>query len=295
MPITIGIPFYNAEAYLADAIRSVFAQTYQDWELLLVDDGSTDRSLDIARSVNDPRVRVISDGENRRLPDRLNQITSEAKYDLIGRMDADDLISPARFEKQLKVLKKQPDIDLVTTGVCSITNDNIPVGVRCGSPDDPITGRRLLLGQCAIVHAAVLGRKYWFLRNPYDSSLPRAQDHELWLRAFSKNDFNCYVMGEPLYYYREEDNVTAKRLLSAYACHRYLYKEYGQLGFKRYELPLMTAKTHLKSLTVKFLSKFGRLDILLNRRNRAINEDTHMPDFTSEIEVVLNTKVSGLD
>ena len=101
MPITIGIPFYNAEVYLADAIRSIFAQTYQEWELILVDDGSTDSSLEIARSVKDSRVRVIADGVNRRLPYRLNQITAEAKYDLIGRMDADDIISPVRFEKQL--------------------------------------------------------------------------------------------------------------------------------------------------------------------------------------------------
>jgi glycosyltransferase involved in cell wall biosynthesis len=74
--MTIGIPFYNAEAYLGDAIRSIFAQTYHDWELILVDDGSTDRSLEIARAVRDPRVRVISDGQNRRLPYRLNQITA---------------------------------------------------------------------------------------------------------------------------------------------------------------------------------------------------------------------------
>jgi glycosyltransferase involved in cell wall biosynthesis len=76
MPVSIGISFYNCERFLPDAIRSVFAQTYQDWELILVDDGSTDRSLEIARSVNDPRVRVISDG--------LNQLISESSYDFIA-------------------------------------------------------------------------------------------------------------------------------------------------------------------------------------------------------------------
>jgi glycosyltransferase involved in cell wall biosynthesis len=59
MSLSIGIPFYNCEKFLPDAIRSIFAQTYQDWELILVDDGSTDRSLEIACSVDDPRVRVI--------------------------------------------------------------------------------------------------------------------------------------------------------------------------------------------------------------------------------------------
>lgn len=295
MPITIGIPFYNAEAYLTDAIRSVFAQTYQDWELLLIDDGSTDRSLEIAHSIRDPRVRVISDGVNRRLPYRLNQITSEAKYDLIGRMDADDLISPTRFEKQVAILAAHSEIDLVTTGVCSLTKDNQPVGVRCGSPDDPITGRKLLLGQCAVVHAAILGRKSWFLRNPYDPSIPRAQDYELWLRAFSKKDFNLYILCAPLYYYREEDNVTSKRLLAAYAGHRQMFKRYGYLGFNRYELPLMSAKSYCKSMVVKFLSVCDRMDLLLNRRNRSIDGMNLLNQFNREIQQILQTRLPGLD
>ena len=91
MAITIGIPFYNAEAYLADAIRSVFAQTYEDWELILIDDGSTDNSLAIARSVDDPRVRVYSDGKNKKLASRLNELTQLATYEFIARMDADDV------------------------------------------------------------------------------------------------------------------------------------------------------------------------------------------------------------
>ena len=67
--VTVGIPFYNNQDTLLNAIRSVFAQTFEDWELLLVDDGSVDSSLDIARSIDDPRVRVLPpDGYNRRLP-----------------------------------------------------------------------------------------------------------------------------------------------------------------------------------------------------------------------------------
>ena len=179
MAITIGIPFYNAQEFLGDAIRSVFAQTYQDWELILVDDGSTDCSLEIAHSIKDSRVRVISDGLNRKLPFRLNQTTEEARYEFIGRMDADDIISPFRFEKQLAVLKDNPKIDLVTTGVCSISDDARPVGVRCGSPNNIITGRKLLLGQASVVHAAILGRKAWFHRHLYDETLMLLEDYEL--------------------------------------------------------------------------------------------------------------------
>ena len=293
--ISIGLPFYNAEKFLADAIRSVFAQTHQDWELILVDDGSSDRSLEIARSVRDPRVRVISDGGNRKLPYRLNQITDEAKFDLIGRMDADDIISPLRFAKQLAILNEKPEIDLVTTGVCSLTNDNNPVGIRCGSPDKAITGRGLLLGQCSILHAAILGRKEWFIRNQYDEALARAQDHELWVRAFFKDDFKCIVMSDPLYYFREEGSVAPERLLRSYKAHRYIYSKYGYLGFKRYELLLMLTNTYMKSAMVLGLSKFNLLNRLVDRRNADIPDDETLNSFTTEIEQVLATKVPGLD
>ena len=73
--VSIGIPFYNAEKYLDYAIRSVINQSYSNWELILIDDGSTDRSLEIAKSFSDKRIKVLSDGENKGLILRLNQLT----------------------------------------------------------------------------------------------------------------------------------------------------------------------------------------------------------------------------
>ena len=113
--ISIGIPFYNAEAYLEDAIKSVLAQTFQEWELILVDDGSSDGSLDIAKKYEqlDSRIRVISDGLNKKLPTRLNEIIKEAKFNLIARMDADDLMDIERLEKQYAFLSANPEYDLL--------------------------------------------------------------------------------------------------------------------------------------------------------------------------------------
>src|SRR5699024_9933597 len=131
---SIGIPFYNAESYLEDAICSVLAQTYSYWELILVDDGSTDRSLEIAKqyAATDERIRVISDGKNKRLAARLNQIIIESKYEYIARMDADDLMSNDRLKLQLQVLEKNKKIDFVTTGCLTIGKDNELTGVRRG-------------------------------------------------------------------------------------------------------------------------------------------------------------------
>ena len=123
--ITVGIPIYNAAAYLSDSIKSVLMQTFQDFELILVDDGSSDNSLKIARefAAKDDRIRIIADGENKKLPARLNQIVREAKYDFIARMDADDLMDPNRLARQFEVIQKS-NIDLVTTGMYSIGKNN---------------------------------------------------------------------------------------------------------------------------------------------------------------------------
>jgi glycosyltransferase involved in cell wall biosynthesis len=293
--MTIGIPFYNAEAYLGDAIRSIFAQTYHDWELILVDDGSTDRSLEIARAVRDPRVRVISDGQNRRLPYRLNQITAEARTDFLGRMDADDLTSPSRFEKEMAFLSEHTEIDLVSTGVCSITNDKRPIGVRSIAPGRIIDGRSLLLGHSPIMHPAILGRRVWFQRNPYDASVDRIEDYELWLRAYSKNDLKVHVMSEPLFYYREEENVTARRLLTVYAGQRRLYSTYAHLGFKSWGIPFLTTRSFCKALIVLTLSACNRMDLLLTRRNIPIDDKNLLEHFTREIEQISQTRVPGLD
>jgi glycosyltransferase involved in cell wall biosynthesis len=294
MRISIGIPFYNAGPYLTDAIRSVFAQTYQDWELILVDDGSNDGSLDIARSVRDPRVRVLFDGQNKRLPYRLNQISREARCDLVGRMDADDLISPTRFEKQISILEQNPDIDLVSAGVFSLSNDNRALGVRIAASNNLVSGRSLLLGRSGIVHAAVLGRKAWFLRNPYDQGMNLCEDYELWLRAFSKNDLKMHIVKEPLYYYREAGNVTARKMLTAYQAGPRLYRQYGHIGFSTTERYLYTVRHFCKSSIVRMLEATGNLRILLKNRILSI-DPAHAEIAKREIEQILRTKVPGLD
>ena len=183
-----------------------------------MDDGSTDRSLEIAKSVNDPRVRVFSDGKNKKLPARLNEIVQLAKYDLIGRMDADDLMSPTRFAKQKNILDKFPDMDLVSTGNFSISNDSTCIGVRTPIITTVTLDDLLNRRGSGVLHAAILGRKEWFLRNQYDTGLRTAQDYELWVRSSYKKDFNITLLKEPLYYYREEGNVTSSKLLRAYGC-----------------------------------------------------------------------------
>ena len=134
--VTIGIPFLNARRSLAAAVRSVFAQTHPDWELLLVDDGSSDGSLDVVRCLDDPRVRLVRDGSHRGLCARLNQIAAMARGAYLARMDADDVMHPERIERQLALLGADPGVDLVDTATFTVDDDLTPLGVRGDRPLD---------------------------------------------------------------------------------------------------------------------------------------------------------------
>lgn len=288
MSISIAIPFYNAEKYLADAIRSVFAQTHKNWELILIDDGSTDGSLKIAKSVQDPRVRVYSDGQNKKLATRLNEITQLAKFDIIARMDADDLMSPTRLEKQLKILENNQDIDIVSTGVYSVTNNLKLIGIR-GVDTKKIEFKELLFKKKGIVHAAVLGRKNWFVRNQYNPTLKIAQDYDLWLKSSLKNDLKVCTIATPLYYYREEENATSKKIIAAYKNERAMYKKYAG----KYYVQLLL-KSYVKSMIVYFLGKIHKLEFLLNKRGSGVIDSELLQLFNKEIAVIKSTNVTGL-
>jgi len=284
MYISIGIPFYNAEKFLLNAIKSVFAQTHTKWELILIDDGSTDNSLKIAKSINDSRVRVISDGKNKKLASRLNEIVQLAKYDLIARMDADDLMSPTRLEKQLKILIENQKIDLVTTGLFSVTDDLKPIGIRWHQNTSITFNEVIQKKGCGVVHAAILAKKDWFLRNKYNQSLKIAQDFELWVRTYYKNDFKIHLLQEPLYYYREESSATAKKMLMAYKYDRTVFNNYA--GKQKIQLIL---KSFLKSLIVSILNKINRMDLILNKRSNTFSDKKLLEKFNSELKIIKNT------
>ena len=163
--ISIGIPFFNPGKYFLPAINSILKQTYKDFELILIDDGSTDDSLSLARSIKDSRVRVISDGFNLGLPARLNQIIKLATGDFIARMDADDLCSLTRLQKQLDILLLDNNLDAVFTGCCSIDNNCKIIGVSGKESNLQIELKQLLKGNTGILHASMLARREWCLRN----------------------------------------------------------------------------------------------------------------------------------
>lgn len=212
--LTVGLPFYNAAPHLEDALRSLFAQTFTDWELLLVDDGSTDSSLGTARSLADPRVRVFSDGQRRGLAARLNQIVAAARGRYLARMDADDLIPPQRFEKQVALLTRDPQLDAAGCSLLVFDRTRGASGWRAMPEDhaaicaDPLYGFRL-------VHATVVARTEWLRKFPYNPENRYCEDLELWLSCYRSSRFAN--LREPLYYYREFESFGLGKYVRAKA------------------------------------------------------------------------------
>ena len=294
--VTVGIPFYNAEKTLADAVRSVFAQTWRDWELILLDDGSTDGSLEIARAVADPRVRVISDGRNLGLPARLNQIAREAKSNYIVRMDADDLMSPRRIQREMGVLDRNPEIDLVSAGTFSLDESDRLIGARCADVSR-VTRADLAVWRVEIVHAALLGRKEWFLRNPYAEDFLCSQDRELWLRTALNGDLNLFLIREPLYYYRESSSCSScRKVYRAYRNLLILNRRYGPRLFdSRAAYIKSRVKLWFKAFAVTLLCASGAGRVRQLFRNRKKVSAEHCALFEKEMRTIKGTAVPGID
>lgn len=247
--VTVGIPFLNPGPWLAQAVRSIFAQTFKDWELILVNDGSTDESLEIVRKVRDPRVRIVDDGQSLGLPQRLNQIIELAKGKYIARMDADDLAHPERLEKQVAFLEREAKYDAVFTGVYLLDVRGKVLGVRKGC--DPTIVE--ILGRGGYVHSTMMARTEWFRKHPYAVEYPRAEDRELFARAVL-NGARFAVMPEPLYFYRWYGNMKPKAMLQGYKSERQIIARYGPQLLGKASSVALIGRSYVKSAIVFLLS-----------------------------------------
>lgn len=165
--VTVGISFYNAERFLDDAIRSVINQIYSEWILVLLDDGSVDNSLGIAAKYSgESRIKIISDGQNKGLIYRLNQLISMCNTKYFARMDADDIMHPERLQKQIDFLEANPLVDIVGSWAYSIDINNKILGIL-KTIKNPKSLSNVLEHSC-FIHPSIIGKTSWFKKNQYD-------------------------------------------------------------------------------------------------------------------------------
>ncbi|MEI7636300.1 MAG: glycosyltransferase family 2 protein [Syntrophus sp. (in: bacteria)] len=286
--ISIGITYYNNDNTIVDALRSVFAQTFQDWEIILIDDNSTDGSFEIVRSVKDPRVRVYREAERKGFVWALNQMTHMATGKYYARMDADDMMHPERLFKQIEYLKTNPDVDVVDTSMYSMDQQCRGIGVRGLYPID--SRPAVLLSGKFLHHATIMGRTEWFRKNPYDLRYIRAEDCELWCRTFKTSHFSR--IREALYFVRE-GLVNVNNYLLSCKTLRQIIRIYGPLYAGKYLVMQLIAESYLKGYAYRLFSLVNSHDVLVYLRNQTLSKkEKAFADST--IKQIKSTHVPGL-
>lgn len=181
--ISVILPVYNAESYIERAVQSILSQTFRDFELICIDDGSSDSSLDILKQFDDPRIRLYT-RENRGLIATLNEGLSYARYRYIARMDADDISLPERFEKQIQLMDRYR-LGVVGCSYEYIDKADQPVGVRKLSRVPFLNSWLLEFGSSFCHPSVIFDRDILGPNLRYAIECRTYEDYELWLRLRS--------------------------------------------------------------------------------------------------------------
>ncbi len=259
--VSIALPVYNAEKTLEVSLSSVLLQTYRNWELFIIDDGSADAGLSIAEQFRDDRIKIIANGTNRGISACLNQAVDKARGKYFARMDADDVAFPERLERQVDFLESHPEIDLSSTGILYINNKDVPEGILPVRETHEEICRNPWMG-FYMPHPTWVGRTEWFRKNRYRSRADGAEDQDILFRTWHNSCFAC--LKDVLLAYRQDKRRPKKMLRARYVffkaaseniLHKRLYLMFLKLcivqSFKvvadiiHHFLPLPVLKNHL--------------------------------------------------
>lgn len=195
--ISVLLPVFNDERFVGRAVQSILDQTFADFELLVVNDGSTDNTAEVLTAFRDPRLRIIHQ-RNAGISAGLNRMIAESCGDFLARMDSDDTCSPHRFAAQVAFLDEHPGVGLVGSA-CTIIDED---GSHLRDFPVPLTDsavRRAMVWGNPMVHSSIMMRRSIVTRvGPYDGRLGKMgiEDYDLWLRVLTVSEIAN--LSEPL-------------------------------------------------------------------------------------------------
>jgi len=211
--VTVILPVRDGMPHLGPAVESILVQTFQDFELIVIDDASTDSTPDYLAGLGDPRVRVIRNQRNRGVARSLNKALRLATGHYIARQDADDISLPRRLEKQVALLDSRPHVGWAGTDWTIVDKKGVAVVERVGVPCSDIDIKWQLLFSNPICHTSVLARKSAVEaagRYPEDPDCCLAEDYALWSRLARMYD--AASLPEPLVKWRfTSDSISSRR------------------------------------------------------------------------------------
>jgi glycosyltransferase involved in cell wall biosynthesis len=219
--VSIITPAYNSARYLADTIRSAQAQTVGDFEMLIVDDGSTDATAEIARqfAAADSRLRLFRQ-ENRGISSARNAAIARAEAPIFALLDSDDIWMPTYLEEQLRVLAAAPEAGVVSANAFNLGGSFDGMLLRSVGPEvHRVSLRSLIEVEDSVCIMSIFRRDVVDRIGVFDTTLPSSEDYDFWLRA-AVAGFDVLFNGTPLGFYRRRaESVSADddRMLASIA------------------------------------------------------------------------------
>lgn len=263
--VSVILPVYNAELYVKETIQSILNQTFSDFELIILNDGSTDKSEEIISEFEDTRIRYFKNKINLKLIDTLNLGLDLARGKYIARMDADDIALPNRFAKQIHFLESNPEYGIVGSFAKTIGSTNL--NLRYVEEDEDI--RYALITHNPFIHSSVMLRNSILLINnlKYNKEQLHVEDYALWIHLLQYTKGK--IMSDILIYYRTHiEQISVVNAKDQIINTQKLQKNYlKKIGFCSDEINLVHSllnKVELSSLALILgFQKIERLSVKL--------------------------------
>jgi glycosyltransferase involved in cell wall biosynthesis len=210
--VSIIMTVFNGETFLAEAIVSCLNQTYSNFELIIIDDGSKDKSLSIIESFNDPRIKFVQNQINMGQSYSRNRAIKESSGEFIAIMDSDDIAYPGRIERQINFLVNS-NFDICFSNADLIDEFGNITGVKIITQNENLLKAQLLI-YCPLIHPTAFWRKESFIKHEfwYDEYFIYSQDYDLWTRAIKKLKFGIVSESLLKFRYRNEQSITFSKV-----------------------------------------------------------------------------------
>lgn len=230
--VSVIMPSYNKAEYIADSINSILNQTWKDFELIIIDDCSSDNSAEVIRAVRDPRIRFYQNSENIGIAANRNKGLELARGEYIALLDADDLSPDYRLKDEVEYLDCHPEITAVYGGCQEIDEHGIPQGLYVSTFHNPDFIRANLLIRDIIPNGSCMYRKSFVLEHHifYEDDYYGMDDYLFWVRCSVKG--KIAGIPETLLYWRNFEHNTTNRLFDD----RRRIEKYNEIHKKALEL-----------------------------------------------------------
>jgi len=230
--VSVIMPVYNASRFLSSAIDSVLSQSYSDFELILIDDCSKDNSYEILKEyeASDNRVKIFKNKHNKGVSYTRNFGVSKAKFDYVALIDSDDMWDKDKLKKQLEIIKKFPQTDIVYTGSAFVDTESVRSDFVFSVPTC-VTYKKLLK-QNVMSCSSVLIKKKWLIKYPMAHDNMH-EDFAVWLSVL-KDGGTAKGIDEPLLIYRVDRNSKSGNKLKSMMMTYRVYKFIGLNFFSRF-------------------------------------------------------------